>query len=60
MEQFLLRLLIAVLVIVLVEYLLKALQPSDRAVRIILAVTVVICILFAIFGSAVAVIRWPF
>lgn len=51
MNAFLVRLLIAVGIIVLVEYVLKVIKLRESAARIIFAVTVIVCALFAVFGE---------
>lgn len=57
MPEFLIRLLIAVLVIVLVEYILKAAKLREPAERAIFVVTVIVSVLFAVFGGFV--FHWP-
>lgn len=53
MQPFLIRLVIGCLVIWLVDRIVSALRLSDTAQRIIEAVTILIAVLFILFGSTV-------
>lgn len=51
MPDFLIRLLIAALVIFIVQVVLGLLALREPAGRILMAITIVVCVLFILFGA---------